>query len=56
METEEERRKRLKEQAEEMKRRWAANAPEFQKGFLEGDDEEEKKKSSWKSFKSMFGG
>lgn len=35
METEEEKKKRLEEQAEEMKRRWKSNAPKVQKGALD---------------------
>jgi hypothetical protein len=54
METEEEKKKRLEEQAEEMKRRWAANAPEIQKGFL--GQGEEGKKSQWARLFEMFGG
>ena len=52
---EEERKRRQKEQAEELKKRWAQNAPEFQKGFL-GEDEEKKKKSQWSNISKLFGG
>ena len=50
-----EKKKRQEELAKKMKERWAANAPDFQKGFLD-DEEEKKKKSQWSNLKSMFGG
>lgn len=51
---EEEKKRRQEEMARRMRERWAQNAPEFQKGFI--DREDEKKKSEWKSLKSLFGG
>jgi len=51
---EEEKKRRQEEMARIMRERWAQNAPEFQKGFI--DKEENEKKSQWKSLKNLFGG